>query len=200
MPRRTDRASTARKGRVAHARPQRATSRTSKRGGTAQQPRDLEDLYAEQLRDLHSAENQILQALPRMIRAAQHPNLRRALEEHLRQTEDHVARLQRLFEELGQSPRGKRCKGIEGLLQEGAEVLTYRDPSVRDAALIAAAQRVEHYEIAGYGCVRSYAEQLGLNHHASVLQQTLDEESEADRRLTEIAEEVVNPKATPDMQ
>ena len=156
----------------------------------------LQKLYVEELKDLYSAEKQILQALPKMIKKASHEQLRKAFEEHLRVTEKHVERLDSIFEALGKSPRGKKCKGMEGLLEEGKEVMQEdMDPEVLDAALISAAQRVEHYEMAGYGTVRTYAQVLGESEHAKLLQQTLDEEGEADKTLTEIAVSSVNVEA-----
>jgi ferritin-like metal-binding protein YciE len=151
----------------------------------------LNKLYVEELKDLYSAEKQILQALPKMIKKAGNPQLKSAFEEHLRVTETHVDRLDRIFEGLGKSPRGKKCKGMEGLLEEGKEAMQEdMEPDVLDAALISAAQRVEHYEMAGYGTVRTYARLLGDNQAAKLLQQTLDEEGDADKTLTKIAESV----------
>ena len=156
----------------------------------------LQDLYLEQLRDLHSAERQIIEALPKMIEKTSHPELRRGFEMHLRQTEEQLRRLERIGERIGQDLGGHKCKGMEGLLEEGEELMKERaDSDVLDAALIAAAQRVEHYEMAGYGCARTYARLLGLEDDARVLQQTLDEEGETDHKLTELAERVVNVEA-----
>src|SRR5919198_6686326 len=156
----------------------------------------LQDLYIEQLQDLHSAEQQILDALPKMIDKASHAELRQGFELHLRQTEEQVRRLERIFESLGEDSAGEECEGMKGLLKEGAKVMKERaDSDVLDAAMIAAAQRVEHYEIAGYGCARTYAEALGRPEDADLLQQTLDEEGETDKKLTQIAEQVVNPDA-----
>lgn len=156
----------------------------------------LKDLYIEQLQDLYSAENQILKALPDMEQRAQHPELKSAFQEHRRVTEEQVRRLEQIFDDLGQSPRGHHCKGMEGLIKEGQEMLKEKgDDDVIDAGLIAAAQRVEHYEIAGYGTVRTYAQQLGHNHHVDLLQRTLDEEGETDKKLTRIAEGIVNRDA-----
>jgi len=156
----------------------------------------LNKLYVEELKDLYSAEKQILQALPKMIKKASNKQLAKAFEEHLRVTETHVERLDRIFEGLGKSPRGKKCKGMEGLLEEGKEMMQEdMEPDVLDAALIAAAQRVEHYEMAGYGTVRTYAKLLGENQAAKLLQQTLDEEGEADKKLTALAESTVNVEA-----
>jgi ferritin-like metal-binding protein YciE len=156
----------------------------------------LRKLYVEDLKDLYSAEKQILQALPKMVRKASDEKLKKAFEEHLRVTEKQVERLDRIFEGLGKSPRGKRCKGMEGLLEEGKEVMQEdMDPDVLDAALIGAAQKVEHYEMAAYGTVRSYATLLGEDQAARLLQQTLDEEGEADKTLTQLAESSINVEA-----
>ncbi len=151
----------------------------------------LEDLYVEQLKDLYSAENQLLKALPKMAKAATSKELKNGFEKHLKQTEGHVNRLEQIFDELDASPKGKKCKAMEGLIEEGAEVIAEdAEPQVKDAALIAAAQRVEHYEIAGYGCVRTYAQLMGNDKAATLLQQTLDEEAETDKTLTSLAESI----------
>ena len=151
----------------------------------------LRKLYVEELKDLYSAEKQILQALPKMVKKASNPQLKAGFEEHLRQTEEQVRRLDRIFEALGKSGRGKKCKGMEGLLEEGKEVMQEdMDEETRDAALIAAAQRVEHYEIAGYGTVRTYAQLLGEDAAVRLLQQTLDEEGATDKKLTALAEAI----------
>jgi ferritin-like metal-binding protein YciE len=156
----------------------------------------LKDLYVEQLRDLYSAENQILKALPMMAEKASNPELKAAFQEHERLTQDHVKRLEVVFDGLGEKSSGHHCKGMEGLLKEGQEMIKEKgDPATLDAGLIAAAQRVEHYEIAGYGCVRTYAERLGYSDAARTLQQTLDEEGETDERLTALAETIINPRA-----
>ncbi|HXG11517.1 MAG TPA: ferritin-like domain-containing protein [Gemmataceae bacterium] len=156
----------------------------------------LEDLFVDQLKDLYSAENQILKALPRMAKAASSPELRDAFQEHLEQTRDHVERLEQICAKRDLNPRGKKCKAVEGLLEEGKEILaTDGDPNVIDAALIAAAQRVEHYEIAGYGCARTYARLLGDEVSARLLQQTLDEEGQTDKKLTDLAESAINLRA-----
>jgi ferritin-like metal-binding protein YciE len=157
----------------------------------------LQDLYLHELKDIYNAEKQILQALPKMAESANHNELRQAFEEHARVTEEQVRRLETIFSDLGQNPTGKKCKGMEGLIEEGKEVLEEKkaDPDVRDAALIAAAQRVEHYEIAAYGTARTYAQQLGVSNHADLLQQTLDEEGETDKLLTQLAENRVNTDA-----
>ncbi|HEX2205386.1 MAG TPA: ferritin-like domain-containing protein [Longimicrobium sp.] len=153
----------------------------------------LRKLYVEQLRDLYSAEGQILKALPKMAEKSKHPELKAAFEEHLRVTEEQVRRLDGIFEALGEKSSGHHCKGMEGLLKEGEEMMGEKaDPDVLDAGLIAAAQRVEHYEIAGYGCVRTYARLLGLTDQQRTLQTTLDEEADTDERLTALAERVIN--------
>ena len=153
----------------------------------------LEDLYVEELKDLYSAENQILKALPKMIKAATHTKLKRAFTAHERQTRQHAKRLERICKELGKSPKGKKCEGMEGLLKEGASLIKERpDKDVLDAGLIAAAQHVEHYEMAGYGCVRTYARLLGYESQAQLLQQTLDEEGDTDKLLTVLAESSIN--------
>jgi ferritin-like metal-binding protein YciE len=156
----------------------------------------LRDLYVAQLKDLYSAENQILKALPTMTKKAAHPDLKRAFTQHERQTREQVARLERIFKDLEKSPKGKKCVGMEGLIAEAKELIGERpEPDVLDAGLIAAAQHVEHYEMAGYGCVRTYARLLGEERHAQLLQQTLDEEQETDRLLTELAESSINLEA-----
>jgi ferritin-like metal-binding protein YciE len=151
----------------------------------------LKHVYTEELKDLYSAENQLVKALPKMAKAATSEELRLGFEEHLEQTKGHVTRLERIFKALGESPKGKKCKGMEGLITEGAEMIE-EDPAPEelDAGLISAAQRVEHYEIAGYGCVRTYAELLGEDEAVSLLEQTLQEEKEADEKLTELAGEI----------
>ena len=156
----------------------------------------LRELFVSELKDLYSAENQIIKALPKMAKASSTPELRSAFEEHLEQTRGHVERLERIFETLEATPKGKKCKAMEGLIEEGKEILEAdAEPSVRDAGLIAAAQRVEHYEIAGYGCVRTYARLLRDEQSANMLQETLDEEEETDKKLTQIAETMVNVDA-----
>ena len=156
----------------------------------------LEDLYVDMLKDLYSAEKQLVKALPKMAKNSQNAQLQKAFQEHLKQTEGHVERIERIFTELGGSPRGKKCMGMEGLVEEGNELLQEdAEPDVLDAGLIAAAQKVEHYEIASYGTVRTWAERLGYNNAAKLLQQTLDEEGAANKKLTEIAETFVNMEA-----
>ena len=156
----------------------------------------LEDLYMDMLKDLYSAEKQLVKALPKIAKNSQNSELQRAFQDHLKQTEGHVERIERIFTELGGSPRGKKCVGMEGLIEEGNELLQEDvEPDVLDAGLIAAAQKVEHYEIAGYGTARTWAERLGYNNQAQLLQQTLDEEGEANKKLTQIAESFVNMEA-----
>ncbi|HEY7615992.1 MAG TPA: ferritin-like domain-containing protein [Terriglobales bacterium] len=157
----------------------------------------LRDLYIQQLQDLYNSENQLIKALPKLAKAASSEQLRSTLEEHLEQTQHQASRLEDIFSDLNEDPKGKKCKGMEGLIKEGQEVLEEdMEPEVLDAALIAAAQRVEHYEIAGYGCVKTYAKLLGEQQAAGVLEEILNEEKEADRKLNEIAEEI-NLEAAP---
>lgn len=156
----------------------------------------LQKLYVDELKDLYSAEKQLLQALPRMAKKASNPQLRQSFEEHLEVTRMQVERLDKIFERLERSPRGKKCKGMEGLIEEGKEMMEEdMEPEVRDAALISAAQRIEHYEIAGYGTVRTYARLLGEEEDARLLQKTLDEEGETDKKLTMLAESSINVEA-----
>jgi ferritin-like metal-binding protein YciE len=157
----------------------------------------LETLWVEELRDIYNAENQLLTALPKMAKKASSPELKQAFEEHLEQTKDHVERLEEIFEKMDKKPAGKTCKAMKGLIEEGSEMLEEDgEESVIDAGIIAAAQKVEHYEIASYGTVRAWASMLGEEDAAELLQQTLDEEGETDTRLTELAEEIVNVEAT----
>ena len=157
---------------------------------------DLNELLVDQLKDLLNAEEQLTKALPKMAKAATNSQLKHAFEDHLNQTQEHVNRLERVFESLGEHAKGRTCHAMKGLIQEGKEALDGgSDPAVRDAALIAAAQRVEHYEIAGYGTVRTYARMLGHSEAAEMLQKTLDEEGMADKMLTQIAEAQVNELA-----
>jgi len=151
----------------------------------------LRELYLDELRDLYNAENQLLKALPKMAKAANSDELRDGFEQHLEQTKGHVERLEQIFEALGESPKGKKCAGMEGLVKEGSEVMEEDfEGAVMDAALIGAAQRVEHYEIAAYGTVIAFAEQLGESEHVSLLKETLDEEKETDEKLTTLSEEI----------
>jgi len=151
----------------------------------------LKELYVEELKDLYSAENQLLKALPKMASAATTPALREGFEKHLEETQAQVERLDEIFEELGESPRGKKCAAMEGLIEEGSEVMEEDfEPEVRDAALIVAAQKIEHYEIAGYGSVRTFAELLGEKNAMKLLQTTLDEEGKTDKTLTKLAAKI----------
>ena len=157
----------------------------------------LMNLYVEELRDVYSAEQQMLRSLPKMASKASHEELRLAFEDHQAITQDHVKRLDVIFDSLKMPPTGKKCVGMEGLIKESEEVMSEdADPDVLDAAMIASAQRAEHYEIAAYGTLRTYATQLGLKDHALLLQQTLDEEGNTDKLLTQIAEKRVNRDAT----
>ena len=157
----------------------------------------LKDLYLEQLKDLYSAETQLVDALPKMAERATSPDLKKGFQDHLRQTQEHVSRLEQIFRELGESPKGHTCEGMKGLIKEGEEMIKMKgDDTVIDAGLIAAAQRVEHYEIAGYGTVRTYAETLGHSQHVTLLDKTLQEEEMTDEKLTQLAESHINQEAT----
>jgi|SRR5690348_13819107 ferritin-like metal-binding protein YciE len=156
----------------------------------------LQKLFTEELRDLYNAETQLLKALPKMAKGASSRELKDAFEKHLEQTKTHVERLEEVFEQLGEKPKGKTCRAMKGLIEEGSEILEKDgDESVLDAGIIVAAQKVEHYEIAGYGSVRTFAHLLGQNDAAELLQTTLDEESETNEILNKLAETVVNPEA-----
>ena len=156
----------------------------------------LQDLYVEELRDLYNAENQLLKALPKMAKGASSTELKQAIEEHLEQTRGHVDRLQQIFDQMDESPKGKTCYAMKGLIEEGSEVLGEDgEDSVLDAGIIAAAQKVEHYEIASYGTVRTFADLLNQNDASALLQETLDEESEANEKLNNLAEGIINPEA-----
>jgi ferritin-like metal-binding protein YciE len=149
---------------------------------------NLQQLFVKELRDLYDAENQITQALPKLIDAAHHPELKSALQEHLQVTRQQVSRLDQIFQKLNQRATGETCKGMKGVIKEGDEIVSAGgDPSTVDAGIISAAQRVEHYEMAGYGTVRTYAQLLGQADIARLLQQTLNEEGEADKKLTQLA-------------
>lgn len=157
---------------------------------------NLRKLYIEELRDLYSAENQLLKALPKMAKGATSTELKQAFDNHLEETEGHVERLEEIFEDLDENPKGKTCQAMKGLVEEGSEILEEEgEESVLDAGIIAAAQKVEHYEIASYGTVRTFAELLGEKEAVKLLQQTLDEEGAADEKLNELAEDIVNPEA-----
>ena len=157
----------------------------------------LKELYIDHLKDLYSAESQITKALPKIIKKAATPELKKGLEDHLKQTMNQVARLERIFKALPESPRGKKCAGMEGLLAEGEEVMSEKmaTPVLMDAALIAACQKVEHYEISAYGTVRSFAELLGEEEAVDLLSQTLEEEKAADEKLNQVAMGRVNPQS-----
>jgi ferritin-like metal-binding protein YciE len=156
----------------------------------------LRDLYIHELKDLYSAENQIIKALPKMVKAAANKELAAGFKQHLNQTKEHVARLEKILESHDESTRGPKCEGMEGLLKEGDEMIKEdAEDEVRDAGLIAAAQRVEHYEMAAYGCARTYAQLLGDPDGAQLLQTTLTEESDTDKKLTKLATSVINVAA-----
>ena len=156
----------------------------------------LQQLYTDELRDLYNAEDQLLKALPKMAKAASSEELKDAFEKHLAQTKGHVERLQEIFEELGEKPKGKTCRAMKGLVEEGSKILKQDgEESVIDAGIIVAAQKVEHYEIAGYGSVRTFAHLLGQNRAAELLQTALDEESETNEVLNRLAENIINPGA-----
>jgi ferritin-like metal-binding protein YciE len=153
----------------------------------------LQDLYVHELKDLYSAEKQLVRALPKMARAAKNEKLAAGFQEHLEQTKEHAVRLERILSKQKKSTRGSRCKGMEGIIAEGEEMVEEEaDPEVKDAGLISAAQRVEHYEIAGYGTARTYAEMLGDHEGARLLQTTLGEEAETDQKLTKLAKSSIN--------
>src|SRR5438270_777714 len=159
----------------------------------------LKTLYTNELRDLYNAENQLLKALPKMAKGASSEDLKDAFEKHLEQTKSHVERLEEVFQEIGETPKGKTCKAMKGLIEEGSEILKEDgEESVIDAGIIVAAQKVEHYEIASYGSVRTFAQLLGKDRSADLLQTTLDEESEANEVLNKLAEDIVNPEALMD--
>jgi ferritin-like metal-binding protein YciE len=158
--------------------------------------KSMQDLYVSELKDLYSAETQLLKALPKMAKAASSDTLREAIEEHIQVTEKQKQRIEQIAEEMDFKPGGRKCKAMEGLIHEGEEALQAdSEPAVQDAAIIAAAQRIEHYEIAAYGTARTIARTLGYDNAAQLLQQTLDEESSTDQVLTDIAETQVNPQA-----
>ena len=165
--------------------------RCSNKGNTMSKINTLQDVYVEQLRDLYSAESQLIKALPKMAKAAHSPELAHGFEEHLEQTKGHAARLEEIFKALDEKPTGKKCKAMVGLIEEGAETI-HEDasPAAKDALLIAAAQRVEHYEIAGYGTVKTYGDLLGQDEAVRLLEETLQEEVETDEKLTEVAKSI----------
>lgn len=156
----------------------------------------MEELFIDELRDLYDAETQLTKALPKMSRAAASDELREAFDEHLGQTENQIERLKRIFELVGEKPKGKKCVAMTGLIKEGDEMVSDSEETpVRDAGLIAAAQKVEHYEISGYGSARTHAELLGNDEAARLLEETLQEEKDTDERLTQLAENLINEEA-----
>jgi ferritin-like metal-binding protein YciE len=156
----------------------------------------LKDLYIHELKDLYSVERQLIGALPKMAKTAHNEKLAAGFREHLEQTKEHAKRIEHVLSTHKQSTRGKKCKGMEGIIAEGAEMIEEEaDPEVKDAGLIAAAQRVEHYEIAGYGCARTYAELIGDAEGKKLLQATLQEEEQTDEKLTQLAKTMINPAA-----
>ena len=159
----------------------------------AKEPKQLDELFHDTLKDIYYAEKKILTALPKMAKAAQNEDLTAAFEKHQAETEDQISRLEQVFELIDQKPQGKKCAAIEGILEEGQEIIKeYKGSPALDAGLVSAAQAVEHYEIARYGTLRTWAQELGLDDAAKLLQETLDEEEATDQALTELAESVVN--------
>ena len=157
---------------------------------------NLQELLVEEMRDVYHAEGQLLKALPKMAKKATNPKLKKAFETHLRETEVQIQRLEQAFEKLGEKARGKKCHGMEGLIEEGKEMMSEdMDDDVMDAALISAAQKVEHYEIASYGTLRTWANLMGLRDVERLLQQNLDEEGKTDKLLTQLAESEINIEA-----
>jgi ferritin-like metal-binding protein YciE len=174
----------------------RSQTKTVNRNQRIMKLDSLRKLYVEELRDLYNAENQLIKALPKMAKGASSEELKDAFEKHLEQTKGHVERLEEIFQEMDESPKGKTCHGMKGLVEEGSEILEKDgEQSVLDAGIIVAAQKVEHYEIASYGSVRTFAEMLGDDKAAKLLQQTLDEESEANELLNDLAETTINEDA-----
>jgi ferritin-like metal-binding protein YciE len=161
----------------------------------AEERHPMHDLFEDQIKDLYSAENQIIRALPKMAKNATSEQLAAAFEKHLEETRVHAQRLEQIAEELDFTPKGKKCKGAEGLIEEGKEIMEEFDEDTLDAGLIGAAQKVEHYEMAAYGTARAHAELLGYRKAARLLQQTLDEEMRTDKKLTQLAEGIVNIEA-----
>lgn len=156
----------------------------------------LQDLYLEDLKDIYNAENQAIKAYPKLMESVTHPELKEAMQLHLEQTQEHVSRLEQIFDKLGEKPTGKTCKAMNGLVKEGEDILKEQsDPFVRDAALLAASQKIEHYEIASYGTVITYAEQIGDEEAVSLLKKTLNEEKHTDKILSKLAESVINQDA-----
>ena len=161
----------------------------------AEERHPLHDLFEDQIKDLYSAENQIIKALPKMAKNASNPQLRTAFERHLEETRNQLTRLEQIAEELDFSPKGKKCAGMEGLIEEGKDVMSEFEEDTLDAGIIGAAQKVEHYEITAYGTARAHAELLGYTKAARLLQQTLDEEGRTDKKLSQLAENIVNVEA-----
>jgi ferritin-like metal-binding protein YciE len=162
----------------------------------AKEPKQLDELFHDTLKDIYFAEKKILSALPKMAKAAQNADLRAAFEKHKTETEGQIGRLEQVFQLIEEKPQGKKCEAIEGILEEGQEIIKeYKGSPALDAGLVSAAQAVEHYEIARYGTLRTWAGELGLDQAMKLLQQTLDQEEATDRALTEIAESVVNQEA-----
>jgi ferritin-like metal-binding protein YciE len=167
-----------------------------RRARMAQETNPLQELLVDELKDIYNAENQIIKALPKMAKAASSPELKRAFERHLEETKRQVERLDQIGEALDVRMSGKKCKGMEGLIEEGKEIMSEDlEDDTLDAGLIGAAQKVEHYEIAAYGTARAHANLLGLNKIAKLLQQTLDEEGNTDKKLTQLAESLINEMA-----
>lgn len=157
---------------------------------------NMEKLFLAEIEDLYDCEKRLTKALPKMAKASTSPELRQAFESHLRETQGHVERLERVFSEMGKSPKAETCEAIKGLIEEGEQMISNTDQSpLRDAGVIAAANRVEHYEIAAYGSARTFAQTLGLSSAVSLLEQTLEEEKKADKKLTELAETMINMEA-----
>lgn len=158
--------------------------------------KNLDELFVDTIKDLYDAEHQIIKALPKMIEQAHSPDLKQSFQQHLDVTHRQVERLDQIFKDLNTTTKTKHCKGMEGIIKEGDEVMVeVADPAVKDAALIAAAQKVEHYEIAGYGTARTYAQMLGHDNFAQLLDQTVKEEGQTDKKLTSLAEQHINQKA-----
>jgi ferritin-like metal-binding protein YciE len=180
-----------------HARPQASTHRAHQQEAImANQPKKLDDLFHDTLKDIYFAEKKILATLPKMAKAAQSPDLKKAFEKHRGETEGHVARLEKVFAAIDKKPQAKTCDAIVGITEEGAEIMKeYKGSPALDAGLLAAAQAVEHYEISRYGTLRTWAQELGLDDAVRLLDQTLDEEKKTDAALTKIAEAAVNQQA-----
>lgn len=172
-------------------------TKTQKTGGKAKATHGstLQGLFEEELKDIYWAEKALVKAIPKLIRNASSEELVKALESHLRETEGHVTKVEEVFAQIGKEPKAKKCEAIEGMITEAGEIIDETDGITRDAGIISAAQKVEHYEIASYGTLKSFAQTLGLDKSASVLEQILNEEKSADEKLTEVAESFVNLEA-----